>query len=49
MYALYHSFLLSDNFVLADDYKIYQYLSAVGLDPLVERIGGLDKDMDWNW
>ncbi|PVD26028.1 hypothetical protein C0Q70_13696 [Pomacea canaliculata] len=39
----------SETEVIPDDYKIYQYLSAVGLDPLVERIGGLDKDMDWNW
>ncbi|XP_070179767.1 lysosomal cobalamin transporter ABCD4-like isoform X2 [Littorina saxatilis] len=35
--------------VVPDDDKMHEYLSLVGLDQLLERLGGLDVDLDWNW
>ncbi|XP_067681739.1 lysosomal cobalamin transporter ABCD4-like isoform X2 [Haliotis asinina] len=40
--------LRTDESVQCDD-KMYQYLDVVGLRCLVDRIGGLDAAVDWNW
>ncbi|XP_046379420.2 lysosomal cobalamin transporter ABCD4-like isoform X2 [Haliotis rufescens] len=40
--------LRSDECVQHDD-KMYQYLDLVGLKYLIDRIGGLDVAVDWNW
>ncbi|XP_071079907.1 lysosomal cobalamin transporter ABCD4-like [Haliotis cracherodii] len=40
--------LRSDECVQYDD-KMYQYLDLVGLKYLIDRIGGLDVAVDWNW
>lgn len=35
--------------VVTDDEKMHRYLSLVGLEQLLDRLGGLDIDLDWNW
>ncbi|XP_076441567.1 lysosomal cobalamin transporter ABCD4-like isoform X2 [Babylonia areolata] len=35
--------------VIPDDERMYRYLSVTGLDKLLDRLGGLDVDKDWNW
>ncbi|XP_046577585.1 lysosomal cobalamin transporter ABCD4-like [Haliotis rubra] len=40
--------LRTEESVQYDD-KMYQYLDVVGLRCLVDRIGGLDVAVDWNW
>ena len=35
--------------IVTDDEKMHRYLSLVGLEQLLDRLGGLDIDLDWNW
>ncbi|XP_059147707.1 lysosomal cobalamin transporter ABCD4-like isoform X2 [Physella acuta] len=40
---------LQESETLPDDTKILYYLDLVGLKGLVERLGGLSINADWNW
>ncbi|KAL8585397.1 hypothetical protein ACOMHN_063175 [Nucella lapillus] len=35
--------------VVPDDERMHQYLTVAGLNHLVDRLGGLDVNKDWNW
>ena len=33
----------------SDDEKIIHYLKLVGLERLLDRLGGIDAQTNWNW
>ncbi|KAK3802731.1 hypothetical protein RRG08_001993 [Elysia crispata] len=40
---------LQDSEVVPDDEKIIHFLKLVGLERLLDRLGGIDAQTDWNW